>query len=108
PKGDESDSAESTKADYKNYTVDSEALSMAEARKRIEANGADITWLPDVAQNYSEYEKNGITYKVWLEDARSLEKKLDVLKENNLAGAAFWKAGLETHDVWETINSYFK
>nr|MCR5388829.1 glycosyl hydrolase family 18 [Lachnospiraceae bacterium] len=47
PKGDESDSAESTKADYKNYTVDSEALSMAEARKRIEANGADITWLPD-------------------------------------------------------------
>ncbi len=107
PKGDESDTAESASEGYKNYTVKSEALSMAEARKRVESNGADITWLPEMGQNYSEYEKNGVTYKVWLEDARSLEKKLDVLKDNNLAGAAFWKAGLETHDVWDTINTYF-
>ncbi len=108
PKGDESDSAESAKEGYKNYTVKSEAVSMAEARKRVESNGADITWLSEEGQNYSEYVKDGITYKVWLEDAKSLEKKLDVLKDNNLAGAAFWKAGMETRDVWDTINSYFK
>ena len=47
-----------------------------------------------------------MTYKIWLEDAQSLDLKLKVMKELNLAGAAFWKAGMETADVWDTIASY--
>ena len=58
--------------------------------------------------DYAEYEKDGVTYKVWLEDAQSLEKKLQVMQELNLAGGAFWKSGMETADVWDTINSYIK
>ena len=49
-----------------------------------------------------------MTYKVWLDDAQSLEKKLQVMQELNLAGGAFWKSGMETADVWDTINSYIK
>ena len=49
-----------------------------------------------------------MTYKVWLEDAQSLEKKLQVLQSLNLAGGAFWKSGMETADVWDTINSYIE
>ena len=81
---------------------------MAEARSCIDANGAKITWLDDCGQNYAQYEVNGVTYKVWLEDAQSLDLKLQVMKDLNLAGAAFWKSGMETADVWDTIASYME
>ena len=106
PKEEAGDSAESASEDYVNYDLSSEAVSMAEARSRIDANGAQITWLEDCGQNYAQYEQNGVTYKIWLEDAKSLDLKLQVMKELDLAGAAFWKAGMETADVWETITSY--
>lgn len=106
PKDDEADSAEAAAEDYVGYELSSEAVSMAEARNRINANQAAISWLEDCGQNYSQYENGGITYKVWLEDAQSLEKKLTVMKECELAGAAFWKSGMETADVWETIGRY--
>ena len=106
PKEDAGDSAEAAAEDYVDYELSCETASMAEARKRIDANGAQITWLDDCGQNYAQYENAGVTYKIWLEDAQSLDLKLKVMKELNLAGAAFWKAGMETADVWDTIASY--
>lgn len=108
PKEEAGDSAEAAAEDYVGYELSCETASMAEARSRIDANGAQITWLEDCGQNYAEYEVNGIRYKVWLEDAQSLDLKLQVMKDLNLAGAAFWKAGMETADVWDTISSYLK
>ena len=81
---------------------------MAEARSRVDAGGGEIVWLDDVGQNYAQYERDGVTYKVWLEDAKSLELKLQVVKDEKLGGAAFWKAGMETADVWDTIVSYLQ
>lgn len=106
PKEDAGDSAEAAAEDYVDYELSCETASMAEARKRIDANGAQITWLDDCGQNYAQYKNAGVTYKIWLEDAQSLDLKLKVMKELNLAGAAFWKAGMETADVWDTIASY--
>lgn len=106
PKEEDGDSAEAAAEDYVGYELSSEAVSMAEARSRIDANGAQSTWLEDCGQNYAQYEADGVTYKVWLEDAQSLDLKLQVMKKLNLAGAAFWKAGMETADVWDTIASY--
>lgn len=108
PKEEDGDSAEAASEDYVGYELSSETASMAEARSRIDVNGAQITWLDDCGQNYAQYEKDGVTYKVWLEDAQSLELKLKVMKNLNLAGAAFWKAGMETADVWDTISSYLE
>lgn len=106
PKEEDGDSAEAAADDYVGYELSSETASMAEARKRIDANGAQITWLDDCGQNYAQYEVDGVIYKIWLEDAQSLDLKLQVMKKENLAGAAFWKAGMETADVWDTIASY--
>ena len=108
PKEEDGDSAEAAAEDYVGYELSSEAVSMAEARSRIDANGAQITWLDDCGQNYAQYEVDGVTYKVWLEDAQSLDLKLQVMKDLNLAGAAFWKSGMETADVWDTISSYLE
>ena len=108
PKEEDGDSAEAASDDYVGYELSCETASMAEARSRIDVNGAQITWLEDCGQNYAQYEADGITYKIWLEDAKSLDLKLQVMKDLKLAGAAFWKAGMETADVWDTISSYLE
>lgn len=91
---------------YQLFTLDSYATNMTDARNLIDANGATPIWSEQDGQNYAQYENNGVTYKIWLEDATSLEEKLKVLKNNQLAGGAFWKLGLETNDVWDTIIKY--
>lgn len=65
---------------------------------------AKITWDDSLKQNLAEYEKNGRTYKVWMEDAKSLKFKLDLVKKYSLAGGAFWRKDQETSDVWKVIN----
>ena len=45
-------------------------------------------------------------YKIWLEDTQSLEEKLKVIKENQLAGVAEWSLGMEGSGVWDLILQY--
>lgn len=64
---------------------------------------AKITWDDSLKQNLAEYEKNGKSYKVWMEDEQSLKYKLELVKKYNLAGGAFWRKGQEIDSVWELI-----
>lgn len=102
----ETDTVEAASEDYVPYEVSSEAIGMDNVMRRLEINGAVPGWSEEDGQNYAEYENEGITYKVWLEDAKSLALKLEVMKSNNLAGAAFWKLGFETDSIWDTIIKY--
>ena len=88
------------------YTLDSYACGMKDAEKLADANGAKKTWLDDCGQYYTEYVNDGVTYKIWFEDASSIEKKLQVISDNKLAGASFWKLGFETSDIWDTVIKY--
>ena len=87
--------------------VTSEALGMSAALKRVNSAGASIVWDDVTKQNYAEWQgSDGATYKIWLEDAASLEAKLQLMKDNNLAGTAAWKLGFETSDIWDLILKY--
>ncbi|MDR3092017.1 MAG: SH3 domain-containing protein [Clostridiales bacterium] len=70
-------------------------------------NGARTFYYDDEGTNYAEYVKNengrDATYKIWIEDERTLAVKLGVYKENGLAGVSFWKRGLEDPEVWALI-----
>ncbi len=99
------DEAESSDS-YQLFTLDSYATNMTEAKKLVDTNGVVPAWSDQEGQYYAQYENNGVTYKIWLEDATSLEQKLNVMKDHDLAGGAFWKLGLETPDVWDTIIKY--
>ena len=59
-------------------------------------------------QYYGEYYIDGRLARIWLEDKESLALKLSVMKENNLAGVACWKLGLETEEAWDAIGEYLK
>ena len=88
------------------YSISSEAVGMSEVDSRVAANGVNLEWLADCGQYYAEYQYDGKTYKIWVEDQKSIGEKLDVMKKNNLAGASFWKLGYEKNTIWDTIVEY--
>ena len=104
--GTESDSAEAAAEDYVNYDLSSEAVGMSEAENRIAANGVDKVFLPDVGQNYASYEYGGCTYKIWFEDETSVTARMDIMKNYNVAGVSFWRAGFEKDGIWDIILKY--
>ena len=75
--------------------VTSEALGMQEAEERVAQAGATVTWDEETQQNYAQWESDGVTYKVWLEDSSSIEAKLKLMKKYKLGGVAAWKLGFE-------------
>ncbi len=91
---------------YGAFDLDSYAASMKEVQNLISVNNAMTAWSEADGQYYAEYENNGSVYKIWVEDATSIEEKLKIMKENNLAGASFWKLSLEDPTVWDTIIKY--
>ena len=106
PKGDDVSEVEAASEDYVPYTVNSTAVGMKEAERRISVNGAEKVWSEADGQYYAEYENGGNTYKIWLEDESSMELRLKLMKEKNLAGAAFWKLGLEKSSIWDLVIKY--
>ncbi len=86
--------------------TDSKALGMKEASDTLKSHGVTPSWDDGAGCNYGEYEANGSVFKVWLEDEESLNAKLGIMENQNLAGVAFWKLGLESREVWDDIEAY--
>ena len=88
-------------------SVTSEAMGMSTAQQTLENNQAESTWDETTGQNYAEFTgSDGSLYQIWLEDSKSLTKKLELIKNYNLAGVAEWKLGLEDDSVWDLIAKY--
>ena len=71
--------------------------------KNVIPADAVIEWKEEEKQNYSEYYKNGSFYKIWIEDEKSIEEKLNLVNDSKLAGAGFWVKDFETDRVWDII-----
>ena len=86
--------------------VESEALGMTSASERIAQAGVETTWDEEAQQNYAVWTVENETYKIWLEDAQSIEPKLQLMKDHQLAGTAAWALGQESSDIWNLIQKY--
>jgi spore germination protein YaaH len=75
-------------------------------------NGAEFVWLEDKGIYYGNFTviEDGleVTYRVWLEDERSMQKKLDLATTYDLRGVAGWKRGLELPSIWDMLYYYSK
>ncbi len=100
------DDVEAASEDYVPYEISSQAVGMEEAWNMSSVNGVDPVWSEPDGQYYAEYIKDGTTYKIWLEDERSMDLRLAAFKEHDLAGMSFWKLGLEESRIWDTILKY--
>ena len=88
------------------YELSRKNYPIANAKKWMNDNISNPTWLADIGQYYGETKKNGIIYKMWLEDETSIEGKLKLMQEYKLAGAAFWSSDLDNTSIWEVIIKY--
>lgn len=83
-----------------------QSAGMQDAENYIAQNGAQKNWLSDLGQNYAEYSANDLVYRIWCEDAASIEQKVKLLGDYKLAGVSAWRLGFETPDIWNTIVKY--
>lgn len=106
PKTEDQIATENESTEFIPYNLSSEIYSMANQEKLISANGLTPAWDETTGQNYAQYEKDGITYEIWLEDDASIEEKMKLVDEFEIAGVASWKLGLEKKSIWDTIIKY--
>ena len=92
----------------KDGTLSTETIAMKNISSYIKSHNAQESWQDDLGQNYVEFSEDGATKQLWVEDEKSLALKLGVMKDNDLAGGAFWKEGLESDSIWEIIGKYMQ
>ena len=88
--------------------VSSESFSMTPAENILKENEAEPKWDEEYGSYYAEYEKDGIVYRMWQEEDKSIEEKLKVIYDADVAGIAAWKLGLEKESTWNVITRYFE
>ncbi len=89
-----------------NQEVTSEALGMDGASQKAVNNEVEPTWDETSRQYYLELEYEGSIYQMWMEEERSIEEKVKLIKQYELAGVASWKLGFERPSVWDVILKY--
>lgn len=88
----------------KGRVVDSSPVSMQTAQRLVRENNARVTWDNTSGQYFAVYTKGNKTYKIWLEDVRSINLKSSLVHKYKLAGAAGWRRGYETADIWSILD----
>lgn len=85
---------------------DGKATSTVIWMKSIDNNlpsNVERKWDENLKQYYVEYEQDGYTYKMWIEDEESIKAKFDIMHKYNLAGAAYWQKDFESANIWNIV-----
>ncbi|MCL2047095.1 MAG: glycosyl hydrolase family 18 protein [Defluviitaleaceae bacterium] len=53
------------------------------------------------------HEGESVVFQVWLEDARSMQEKINIFSGYNLAGVASWNRMFAIDEFWEILAKYF-
>ena len=85
---------------------DCSSADMTSAAQALVNHGVEPVWVDSFGQNYGEYDENGNTVRIWLEDSTSIEEKLKLIQKYQLAGVSAWRLGLESSELWNTIIKY--
>ena len=87
-------------------TVTDDYVTMVNQADMVSRLGGSYTWDETTCQNYLETDIGGTKYQVWLEDAESIQVKLNVMKANEIGGVAVWRLGYEDPTIWNVISAY--
>lgn len=86
----------------------SRAVGMQAAIDQLNSDGQVALWNDDCGQYVASYTVGSSTRQIWFEEEKSIEAKMQVIKQENTAGVACWKLGLEKSTVWSVISQYNK
>lgn len=86
----------------------SKIYSMQDCEEFLKENDVTPVFDEDAGQNYAEVKRGDLTYKLWIEDNKSMQKRAELVGKYNLAGISAWRKGLETDSTWQTITGVLK
>ena len=86
--------------------VTSEAIGMDEEDVKVQNNNAEKVWNETCKQYYVEFDYDGSTYQMWMEEENSIEEKMKLIKQYELAGVSSWRLGYERSTIWDVILKY--
>ncbi|MDQ1002393.1 spore germination protein YaaH [Neobacillus niacini] len=86
--------------------VSSQSMSMAKVKEWLAEKGLQPVYDAASGQNYAEYyaEEENATYKVWIEDELSLNKRANLAANYQLAGVASWSRVFGDQTAWTAMN----
>ena len=89
-------------------TLTTNVYSMQNSQDFIDKYHLEKKMDEEAGQNYVELNDTYVTYKLWIEDADSMQKRADLINKYELAGVAAWQRGFETPDIWTVLNNALK
>lgn len=93
---------------YGGGNLTSDVLGMDGCSNYIAEKGMDVYWDTSMGQNVASLEGDDALYTIWVEDEQSIEEKMKLIPEYNLAGVSAWKLGFERASVWPIISQYLQ
>lgn len=88
--------------------VNSKAIGMDKAQQIIAEKKLKPRFSEDTEQNYVEYKDKEGLHRIWLEDAESLKRRVELAKSMKLAGIATWTRAFASDEAWETLREIVK
>ncbi|KXO17132.1 SH3 domain protein [Clostridiales bacterium KA00134] len=89
----------------KDNKTTSKTISMEDSKNIISQKGLAPKWDEESKQDYVEFQEDGATKQIWVEDASSIGWKASLCVKYNLAGLASWRKDFETYNIWDTIQN---
>ncbi len=86
--------------------LSSAAYSMSGAQSILDDRGIEAAWNSETGQYYAEYQEDGSTFSIWLEEEKSIEEKLRTVTDSGISNVSFWRMGFEKTEVWNTVVKY--
>lgn len=68
-----------------------------------EKNNSSINKDNDSGEMYFSYLDKGEIHKVWFQNSKSMEKKVDIVKSYGISNICFWSLGAEDPSFWSNI-----
>lgn len=84
--------------------VSSKTVDMTNAQKIIKEKKLKPVFSEETGQHYVEYTEGKALKRIWLEDATSIQARAALALKYDLAGAASWRRGFETSDIWPALD----
>lgn len=85
------------------YTTKSSAIGMEAQNALIEKYNLVPLWDDTDKLYYVTFFEENAQVKMWIENAQTIDAKLDIVNDLNLRGAAMWRRGFETQDIWDVF-----
>ncbi|MBB6672718.1 S-layer homology domain-containing protein [Cohnella nanjingensis] len=79
--------------------------SLVQQNETVRALGLKPAWDASLGQYTAQYVQAGVRHALWLEDGRSLTRKMQAGQALGIAGYAYWYMGGESADVWNSLRN---